>query len=515
MNLDIKNSKDLRCEVLSFKSEKLEVDYITLNISIEGHIDPKGIGEFLFGYGFNSKVLEHENAEGEKLFFSNKNKYEVILVKSNWNPQENCFWNGIAARFPGCNSEFFYHLLKQNRIRFEFFPVANRDIRLGRFDLCYCLDFSFPELGKRSDIKKFLASCKKKFLSKYPSQKVSIARKYLKLTAPVRKKAKRYYRIYEKVNHLRFELEMRQECFKYCLNSFLSYSFEEFEDELVGIFLVEFRDLCPENSKYSFWLLGRLRRKSSLPKLKNLSLGISKAIVSPYNLNFCKDLESSFKCLQLVSFLQREEIQKDLSFVNSINIAIVEFPITNFLRFIGKNPRNTYHREKYMSFFLNLLELEPLKIKINDNKFVAFTFCHWVGLEKRKNTWFVELRVAANILSSIYPYTLSDTLLIYKKKSELEINSQFIESFNTKNSWKEFEIEKTYKNLSLSNLAIERRQSIIINKLNGLKNDNRIESKIRISSRGLIETVEIKNLTPKRLKNASKIFLKESWNFLK
>ena len=71
----------------------------------------------------------------------------------------------------------------------------------------------------------------------------------------------------------------------------------------------------------------------------------------------------------------------------------------------------------------------------------------------------------------------------------------------------------------MSNLAIERKQSIIINKLNGLKNENRIESKICISSRGkdksLIETVEIKNLTPKRLKNASKIFFKESWNFLK
>ena len=106
-----------------------------------------------------------------------------------------------------------------------------------------------------------------------------------------------------------------------------------------------------------------------------------------------------------------------------------------------------------------------------------------------------------------------------EKKSEIEINSQFIESFNTKISWKEFEIDKTYKNLSLSNLAIERRQSIILNRLNGLKNEKRIESMIRISSRGkdkyLIENVEIKNLTPKRLKNASKIFLKESWNFPK
>nr|YP_010444102.1 hypothetical protein NQY21_pgp096 [Haramonas pauciplastida]UTE94988.1 hypothetical protein HaraPt_p079 [Haramonas pauciplastida] len=125
-------------------------------------------------------------------------------------------------------------------------------------------------MGERSDIKKFLVNCKKNFLSKYPSQKVSIARKYLKLTAPVRKKAKRYYRIYGKMNHLRFELEMRQECFKYCLNSFFSYSFEEFEDELVEIFLVDFRDLCPENSTYSLWLLDRLIRKSSLPKLKNL-----------------------------------------------------------------------------------------------------------------------------------------------------------------------------------------------------------------------------------------------------
>ena len=514
MNLDIKNSKDLRCEVLSFKSEKIEVDYITLNISIEGHLDPKGIGEFLFEYGFNSQVLEHENAEGEKLFFSTKNKYEVLLVKSNWNPQENCFWNGIAARFAGCNGKFFYHLLKQNIIRFESFPVANGNIRLGRFDLCYCFDFSFPELGKRSDIKTFLTSCKKKFLSKYPSQKVSIARKYLKLTAPVRKKAKRYYRIYEKVNHLRFELEIRQECFRYCLNSFLSYNFEEFEDELVRIFLVEFQDLCPENSKYSFWLLDRLRKKSSLPKLKNLSLGISKGIVSPYCLNFCKDLESSFQCLQLVSFLQREDIQKDLSFVNSINIAIVEFPITNFLRFIEKNPRNTYHREKYMSFFLNLLELEPLKIKINDNKFIAFTFCHWVGLEKRKNTWFVELRMAANILSQVYPYTLSETLLIYKKKSELKINSQFIESFNMKNSWKELEINKTYKNISLSNPAIKRRQCIIIDKLNGLKNENLIESEIRVCTRDFREIVKIRNLTPKHLKNASTIFFKESWDFL-
>ena len=74
---------ECHCEVLSFKPEKIEVDYITLNISIEGYLDPKEIGEFLFEYGFTSQVLEHENVEGKKLFFSTKNKYEVLLGKSN------------------------------------------------------------------------------------------------------------------------------------------------------------------------------------------------------------------------------------------------------------------------------------------------------------------------------------------------------------------------------------------------------------------------------------------------
>lgn len=334
----------------------------------------------------------------------------------------------------------------------------------------------------------------------------------MKLTAPYRKKTKRYYRIYEKFQHLRFELEMRQGCLKNCRHSFFSYSFEEFEEELVEIFLGEFEDLCPGDSKYSFWLLNSLRRNSSLPKLKDLSSGMSKAIFSPYNLSFSEDLESAFNSLQLVSFLQKGDIQKDLSLANSINLAIVRFAIIDFLKFTGKNSRSTYYREKALSFFKNLLDLiKPLKIEIDEDKFVAFHFCHWVYLEKRNNTWFVELKIAANILASVYPYTLPQILLIYKKNSELAIKSQFIESFNTKNSWKEFEIEKTYKNISLSDLEIKKRHTNIINILKVLENEKEIESEIQISSNKEDKhSIEIKNLTPKIKKKNNKILFKES-----
>ena len=72
MNLDIKNSKYFPCKVLSFKSEKLKVDYITLNIPLERHVNPKRIREFLLRYRFNSKFLKHENVKDKKPFFSIK-----------------------------------------------------------------------------------------------------------------------------------------------------------------------------------------------------------------------------------------------------------------------------------------------------------------------------------------------------------------------------------------------------------------------------------------------------------
>ena len=406
MNLDIKNSKDLCCEVLSFKSEKLEVDYITLNISIEGHIDPKGIGEFLFEYGFNSKVLEHENAEGEKLFFSNKNKYEVILVKSNWNPQENCFWNGIAATFSGRNGRFFYDLIKQTKIKFERFLEQN--LSLGRFDLNYSYDFDASDFSRRSNIESFFKNCRTKYLRLFPSHlvKISNTKKGLILRANDREGSSKFFRIYEKFKSLRFELKMRRKLIEPYQNSFFSYSFKEFEDELVNVFCNEFSNLCSfdsnYDSNYSFWLLKGLRKKLSIKKLENLNLCTSKAIVSPYNLELTEDRETSFNCLQLLSFIQRGNVGKDLSYIESLNIVIVKFALVDFLKFLGKNDKSTYQREKVGKFLNNLLDLRPLRIKVSNIKFENFNFCSFVGLEKVKNTWLVELRVAANALSYIY-----------------------------------------------------------------------------------------------------------------
>ena len=92
-----------------------------------------------------------------------------------------------------------------------------------------------------------------------------------------------------------------------------------------------------------------LRKKLSIKKLENLNLDISKAIISPYNLEFGKDKESSFSCIQLVSFIQSQKVTKDLSFVESLNIVIVKFAlqknggsISKFRFFFIQNPIEIY-----------------------------------------------------------------------------------------------------------------------------------------------------------------------------
>jgi len=137
-----------------------------------------------------------------------------------------------------------------------------------------------------------------------------------------------------------------------------------------------------------------------------------------------------------------------------------------------------------------------------------------VGLEKRKNRWFVKLRVAANVLSTVYPYTLPDILLTYSKRSELEIKAQFLESFNTTNSWKEFDVDKTYQDISLSYREIKNRQRTIIQIFQHLKTEKIIQNKMIIHfkdiSRGKY-SIEVKDLKINILRKINKISFLEKW----
>lgn len=73
--------------------------------------------------------------------------------------------------------------------------------------------------------------------------------------------------------------------------------------------------------------------------MENLNLCTSKAIVSQYNIELTEDRETSFNCLQLLSFIQRGDVGKDLGYIKSLNIVIKKFTLVDFPKFLGKNDK--------------------------------------------------------------------------------------------------------------------------------------------------------------------------------
>jgi hypothetical protein len=124
-------------------------------------------------------------------------------------------------------------------------------------------------------------------------------------------------------------------------------------------------------------VIERLKKKFINKKLEKLNLCTSNLSFSPYKLT--EDRETSFNCLQLLSFLFKGNVGKDLS-IESLNIVIVKFALVDFLKFLGKKK---YQRDKVGKFLNNLLDLKPLRIKVSDIKFENFHFL-FVGLKKLK-----------------------------------------------------------------------------------------------------------------------------------
>jgi ribosomal protein S8 len=109
---------------------------------------------------------------------------------------------------------------------------------------------------------------------------------------------------------------------------------------------------------------------------------------------------------------------------------------------------------------------------------------------------------------------LPEIILIYNKKSELAIKAQFIESLNTENYLKEFEVEKTYKDISLSYNEIKNRKEIIIKIFKDLKTEKIIDNRITICFKDIAKgkaVIEVKELTNNLLGKLSKISFTERW----
>lgn len=201
----------------SFKKQELKVDWIGFKFQNLDSFEQAKLAKYLFKIGFNSFQESGKLAKPvkEAILVSSKNKFQVLFI--NGAP----YWKGTYVQFSATNTTYFYSLVKQRLIRWEFFSFAI----LGRFDLNF---FRNNKTDDKISTKEFLEDCQITLIQTNKNIGLDKNSKGLILKIGTRR-SNTYSQIYAGKNFLKFDHEMKGKFIRNYHILFIQNHLEELE----------------------------------------------------------------------------------------------------------------------------------------------------------------------------------------------------------------------------------------------------------------------------------------------
>jgi hypothetical protein len=236
----------------SFESEKLQVDYITLNLK-NGKNNTRKIAQFFSRYyQFNCFSCDQKIGTTNKKPYLNlvnpSYKLEMVFL-FNANPVNR---NTILIQFSGLNAHHFYQILKNQKFNWEIFDLNN--LHLGRIDISYIRSNKIIE---ESNLLLFFRKSEEKFKMRYPKSSPQVIGTTLALGT---RTGDFFLRVYSPNNYsLKFELEIKKYKSKQLTPFLIHNSFVDFEHSIVEFFFRYLKIALVFDTCYTDWLILRLR----------------------------------------------------------------------------------------------------------------------------------------------------------------------------------------------------------------------------------------------------------------
>ena len=333
---------------LTFQSQNLIVDYITLKFQDLDNLQQTRIAKYLFQLGFNSYQESGKLAKPikEPIFVHSKNKFQVSFVR------DNSYWGGTLLNISGSNAAFFYRLVQEKYIDWRIFSSAV----LSRFDLYYSRQQTIQD---KTYVRDFLHNCHDKLI--LTNKNVSFEKNSKGLILKIgNRKNNHYSRIYEGKNFLKFEHNLTQ------------------------YFLYRFGKLLLLNYSSTDWLVIQLRpiRKQSIPQFF-----LNSEYFQSNNLSLLDDQKNFVMLLQFLAYAQYLDFKIDSlgDPPYRTQYRLVHFRIQDFLKF--QNPMvkytNYYQLKKVKEFFYEL-QRNSLVTFFNDDPFRSLVSIPEVRVSKSK-----------------------------------------------------------------------------------------------------------------------------------
>lgn len=446
---------------INFQSENLEVDWVGLYVQDKslGLEDLKIITSYLSKLGFNVVIqkgsLFEDTFESEDIFNQPENKWEVTIIDN-----VSKFYKGTHINFSGKNGAFFYNLIKINKIDWAIF---DKTTKISRFDLSYLRKPTLQD----TPFDQFVISCLDKNFTKknqnYQKTKGSILLSYNS------RKSSRYFRIYQKKDCLRFELEFKKTAVNSLQVMLVSTELNDFENEMSNSFYDYFLKIMPLETIYTDWLLIGARNRKL--RLKNLNCLVSSYFNSGGTKN--KD-EYLFNLLQFLSFI-RSFVGLEQQ-IGDQNYYLIKFLLRDFLIFTGKKPNNKYQLRKSLEFIKSLQKLDPIVEKFSGTSFKSFLVFPYLTVNREKKLWVVKISIIKHLYFYNYPFLLPKEFFSSSSSYELKVRLELIKSISVVSPKKKFCVYAFFNKFSISNKNKTKLKKLIVDSFDLLVNKKIIDS---------------------------------------
>ena len=511
---------------IDFQTEKLQVDYLA--VKLEDEMDGSMIKNMQ--HEFQQKFKYKSYSKYDDLDISNPkfrlNNFDSIYFKVLVKPT----WRGLIIHFPGKVANNFYTYIKIHGIPWHIFKIPKQRITLSRIDVCYVKPITNWTSSLEQELLHFFNHSAEK-----PINKTTHIIKHQNGGRELiicRRDSGSFYRVYSYPEGLKFELELKRKYHMTSLQSLLLQNqIADFENQISVFFEKQWGRRLFLDTDFTTWLvkINRVR----FPKQKYLpTKTLLSTYLTPYRSDFSEayyltqkmykrlnntdfnepwlftDDEAFYSLLQLCSFISisMKKEPRDYEEYSS-----VEFPLTQFFKFIGMKKITQSKRKKFATFFKILPYATPILQEFDDESFLSAIAIPFVLVYKISNQWMVRIKIQNSFLDYTHPFSHSFYFINWKDKHDLRVKVMILQSFNT------YSVEKV---IPIANILQQYREQsggnkklvklYILECLQELGNNCYIYNQVRlINKQGINQTLSIKKLTLKHLAQSNIIYMKE------
>lgn len=455
----------------SFDSEGLVVDWISFNL--EGLIDTK-----MLAYRLSKHFTPHVLMDDvPRIRYSGLNKKYKVSIRQYTGSKG--YWVGTKIIFSGKDAAYFYKLIKTQRFDWGILKFDEHSLSLGRIDLYFSRPNDLNHTSKSFD--EFLVDSRSQIQNHTNTKYIKLQDfpngKMLKVN---RRNNSRHYRVYQRDETVRFELELKHRQTKLVQDYLFENLLDVFEHSLVVQYFRYSDQVLRSDYSYTDWVVDFQRRHHQLLNVTSQSLVVS-YLKNKIITNHVEE-ERLFHLLQFLSFVKslklndckKHRIKKQFYYG-------LKFPLSQFVKFTGMQFSNQSEREKLIFYFSQLQKLDPIVKVFSSRAFRSYVCFPYVDCANPSGkSWVIEVLAAEELFCFPYPFQLPKSFLRSRSKNDLRLKVHLMKSLSVSYPKKRLYLEDFFNTISVRNDPLIKIKKNLIQLLNKLVKKNIIKNEAEV-----------------------------------